>query len=54
LKRAGRSPAPPDPAYQQALHGVPAADFGSDELLYLPRNARSHRLYGLSPFEQMR
>ncbi len=49
----GRSPAPPDPAYQQVLHGVPAADFAADELLYLPRNARSHRLYGLSPVEQI-
>ena len=49
----GRSPAPPDPAYQQVLHGVPAADFASDELLYLPRNVRSHRLYGFSPVEQI-
>jgi hypothetical protein len=49
----GRSPEPPDPAYQQVLHGVPAADFSSDELLYLPRNARSHRLYGMSPVEQI-
>ena len=23
----GRSPEPPDPAYSQVLHGVPAADF---------------------------
>ena len=37
----GRSPDPPDPAYQQILHGVPAADFSSDELLYLPRNLRA-------------
>ena len=28
----GRSPEPPDPAYQQVLHGVPAADFSSDEI----------------------
>ena len=35
------------------LHGVPAADFSSDELLYLPRNLRSHRLYGMSPVEQI-
>ena len=49
----GRSPEPPDPAYQQVLHGVPAADFASDELLYLPRNVRSHRLYGMSPVEQI-
>jgi phage portal protein BeeE len=35
------------------LQGVPAADFSSDELLYLPRNVRSHRLYGMSPVEQI-
>jgi hypothetical protein len=49
----GRSPEAPDPAYQQILHGVPAADFSSDELLYLPRNPRAHRLYGMSPVEQI-
>ena len=49
----GRAPEPPDPAYQQVLHGVPAADFSSDELLYLPRNVRAHRLYGMSPVEQI-
>ncbi len=49
----GRSPEPPDPAYQQVLHGVPAADFSADELLYLPRNLRAHRLYGMSPVEQV-
>jgi hypothetical protein len=35
------------------LHGVPAADFSADELMYLPRNVRSHRLYGMSPVEQI-
>ena len=45
----GRAPEAPDPAYQQVLHGMPAADFSADELLYLPRNARAHRLYGMSP-----
>ena len=35
------------------LHGVPAADFSADELLYLPRNMRSHWLYGFSPVEQI-
>ena len=49
----GRAPEPPDPAYQQVLHGVPAADFSADELLYLPRNARVHRFYGMSPVEQI-
>jgi hypothetical protein len=45
----GRAPEAPDPAYQQILHGVPAADFSDEELIYLPRNLRAHRLYGLSP-----
>src|SRR5271154_6805570 len=49
----GRAPEPPDPAYQQILKGVPAADFSADELIYLPRNLRSHRLYGMSPVEQI-
>ena len=49
----GRAPEAPDPAYQQVLHGIPAADFSSDELLYLPRNIRTHRLYGMSPVEQI-
>ncbi|HEY1453766.1 MAG TPA: phage portal protein [Roseiarcus sp.] len=49
----GRAPEPPDPAYQQILKGIPAADFSADELIYLPRNLRSHRLYGMSPVEQI-
>ena len=49
----GRAPEPPDPAYQQILHGVPAADFSADELLYLPRNVRTAKLYGMSPVEQI-
>ena len=49
----GRAPDAPVPAYQQILHGMPAADFSADELLYLPRNARAHKLYGLSPVEQI-
>jgi hypothetical protein len=49
----GRAPEAPDPAYQQILKGVPAADFSADELIYLPRNLRSHRLYGMSPVEQI-
>jgi hypothetical protein len=49
----GRSPTSPDPAFQQVLHGVPKADFSRDELIYLPRNPRTNRLYGLSPVEQI-
>jgi hypothetical protein len=49
----GRTPTPPDPAYQQVLHGVPKADFSRDELLYLPRNPRTAKIYGFSPVEQI-
>ena len=49
----GRTPQPPDPAYQQVLHGLPAADFTTEELIYRPRNLRPHKLYGYSPVEQI-
>jgi hypothetical protein len=50
---AGRTPIPPAPAYQQILKGLPAVDYSADELLYLPRNPRSNRVYGYSPVEQI-
>ncbi len=49
----GLTPAPPSPAYQLILHGLPAADYTTEQLFYLPRNPRSHRLYGYSPVEQI-
>jgi HK97 family phage portal protein len=49
----GRTPAAPDPAYQQVLHGVPKADFDRDMLIYLPRNPRTAKIYGFSPVEQI-
>ena len=57
----GRTPQAPDVAYQQILHGVPAADFAqsggvsltSDELIYYPRNKRPGHVYGQSPVEQI-
>ena len=49
----GRSPMPPDPAYQQILKGVVGGDFTRDELIYAPRNIRTHRFYGFSPVEQI-
>jgi hypothetical protein len=49
----GRTPAPPDPAYQQVLKGLPAVDYTTDELLYLPRNPRVHKVYGFSAVEQV-
>lgn len=50
---AGRSPLPPDPAYQQVLKGVPAVDYTRDELMYIRHNPRSHKVYGYSHVEQV-
>jgi hypothetical protein len=49
----GRTPRAPDVAYQQILHGVPAADFSRDQLVYFPRNKRPGHVYGYSPVEQV-
>lgn len=49
----GRTPLPPDPAYQQILKGIPAVDYTRDELIYKPRNVRTNKLYGFSPVEQI-
>ena len=49
----GRTPAPPLPAYQQVLHGLPAVDYTARDLLYRPRNVRVHKIYGFSPVEQI-
>ena len=50
---SGRTPLPPQPAYQQILKGIPAGDFTRDELIYKPRNKRTNKLYGFSPVEQI-
>jgi Phage portal protein len=49
----GRTPRAPQVAYQQILHGVPAADFSRDQLIYFPRNKRPGHVYGYSPVEQV-
>jgi hypothetical protein len=53
IDTTGRTPLPPDPAYQQILKGVPAVDYSSDEILYFVRNPRTNRVYGYSPVEQI-
>ncbi|WP_423396034.1 phage portal protein [Burkholderia sp. LMG 21824] len=50
---AGRTPMPPDPAYQQIIKGLPAVEYTFDELIYRPRNRRSWKAYGYSPVEQI-
>lgn len=53
LAEDGRRPPVPNPCYQQILHGIPAADFTADELLYMPQNVRVNHLYGYSRVEQV-
>lgn len=53
LDEHGRTPVMPDPAYQQILKGVPAINYTRDELIYRPRNIRTHKVYGFSPVEQI-
>ena len=53
LDDTGRTPLPPDPAYQQIMHGLPAINYTRDELIYRPRNVRTHKMYGYSPVEQI-
>lgn len=48
----GRTPME-GPAYQQVLKGVPAVNYTRDELIYRPRNFRTHKVYGFSPVEQV-
>lgn len=49
----GDTPMAPDPAYQQILHGIPANEYSTDELIYCPRNVRTNKVYGYSPVEQV-
>jgi HK97 family phage portal protein len=49
----GRRPMAPDAAYVQSLKGVPAVHYSADEMLYMARNVRTHKIYGFSPVEQI-
>lgn len=40
-------------AYQQILKGMPAVDYTRGELIYKPRNPRTHKVYGFSQVEQV-
>ena len=53
MRPDGRLPEDPDPAFQQQLHGVPAVDYLSSEIIYAMRNPRVSRIYGFSPVEQI-
>ena len=49
----GNEPEPPQTAYQQVLHGMPAVNYTSAQLIYAPRNRRVQKVYGFSPVEQI-
>ncbi len=52
LDPTGRTPLE-GPAYQQVLKGVVAAEYTREELLYMPRNPRTHKAFGFGPVEQV-
>ena len=52
IDETGRTPSE-GTAYQQILKGLPAVDYTRDELIYRPRNLRTHKAYGFSPVEQV-
>lgn len=49
----GRTPAPPDAAYQQNIKGFQAVALTADDLIYRPYNLRPHKFYGFSRVEQI-
>ena len=49
----GRTPLPPNPAYQQILKGQPKADYSMDELIYYVRKSQVNTPYGWSAVEQV-
>jgi SPP1 gp7 family putative phage head morphogenesis protein len=53
IDATGRQPMPPDVAFQQILKGVPAVDYSADQLVYVPRNRRTHKVYGYGYVEQI-
>ena len=53
IDATGRTPLPPDPAFQQVIKGMPAVDYSRDQLIYAPQNPRTNRIYGYSPVEQI-
>lgn len=53
IDKQGMRPAPPMPAYQLIAKGQIVGNLTTKELLYMPRNLRAHRVYGMSPVEQL-
>lgn len=53
LDAQGRTPTAPSVAYQQVIKGLPTVDYHRDELIFRPRNPRTHKVYGYSAVEQI-
>ena len=53
MDERGRTPKPPNVAYQQVIKGIPYADFTTDNLIYKPWNVRFSHVYGFSKVEQL-
>lgn len=53
IEEHGRTPLPPEPAYQQFVWGVPAGWYTLDEMDYLRETARTESVYGLSRVERI-
>jgi hypothetical protein len=53
IEQHGRTPQPPQPAYQQFVYGVPAGWYTTDEIDYLRETARTESVYGLSRVERI-
>lgn len=49
----GRKPLPPYPAYEQYVHGIPAALLTSEDLIYIKETERTDSVYGRSRVEKI-
>ena len=52
IDATGMTPEPPYAAYQQLVKGMPATNFTTEDILYMPANYRSYKLFGYSEVEQ--
>lgn len=53
IDETGRTPAPPQPAYQQFVYGMPSGWYTRDEMDYLKETARTESVYGLSRVDRV-
>jgi hypothetical protein len=53
IEEHGRTPLPPEPAFQQFLYGVPGGWYTLDEIDYLRETSRTESVYGLSRVERI-